>query len=62
MLGVLREAGRLVRWLGRAAGLLGRLGCVRRGRGKQASRADSWVLAHSARIQRKLFLFFKFVL
>jgi hypothetical protein len=29
------------------------------GEGKQASRADSWVSAHSAGIKRKLFLFFK---
>jgi hypothetical protein len=49
----------LLGYLGHAAGLLGCLGRVRRGRGKQASRADSWVSAHSAGIKRKLFLFFK---
>jgi hypothetical protein len=45
--------------LGRDAGLLGRLGHARRGRGEQASRADSLVSAHSARIKRKSFLFSK---
>jgi hypothetical protein len=43
--------------LGRAAGLLGRLGHVRRER--QASQADSLVSAHSAGIKRKSFLFSK---
>jgi hypothetical protein len=49
----------MVGWLGRVAGLLGRLGHARRGRGEQASRADNLVSAHSAGIKRKLFLFFK---
>jgi hypothetical protein len=55
----LRGGARLVGWLGRVAGLLGRLGCTRRGRGEQASRADSQVLTQLARVKRKLFLFFK---
>jgi hypothetical protein len=50
---------RRVGWLGRVAGLLGRLGHTRRGRGEQASRVDSQVWAHSAGVKRKLFLFFK---
>jgi hypothetical protein len=50
---------RPIGWLGRAAGLLGRLGRAQRGRGEQASRADSLVSAHSAGIKRKSFLFFK---
>jgi hypothetical protein len=45
--------------LGHAAGLLGRLGHERRGGGKKASRADGWVLAHSAEIKRKSFVFSK---
>jgi hypothetical protein len=45
--------------LGRAAGLLGRLGRTWRGMGEQASRADNLVSAHSAGIKRKSFLFFK---
>jgi hypothetical protein len=44
-------------WLGRVAGLLGCLGHARRGRGEQASRADSQVSAHSAGVKRKLFIF-----
>jgi hypothetical protein len=45
--------------LGRVAGLLGRLGCARRGGGEQACRADGWVSAHSVGIKRKSFLFSK---
>jgi hypothetical protein len=54
-----RGGARPVGWLGRVAGLLGRLGHTWRGRGEQASRADSLVSAHSAGIKRKLFLFFQ---
>jgi hypothetical protein len=38
---------------------IGWLGHAQRGRGEQASRADSQVSAHSAGVKRKLFLFFK---
>jgi hypothetical protein len=56
----LRGRARSVGWLSRIAGLLGRLGYTQRGKGgEQASRADSQVSAHSARVKRKLFLFFK---
>jgi hypothetical protein len=55
----LRGGARPVGWLGRVVGLLGRLGRTRRGRGEQASRADSQVSTQLARVKRKLFLFFK---
>jgi hypothetical protein len=45
--------------LGRAVGLLGRLGHTQNGRGEQASRANSLVSAHSVGIKRKSFLFSK---
>jgi hypothetical protein len=50
---------RLIGRLGHAIGLLGRLSRAWRGRGEQASRADSLVSAHSAGIKRKSFLFSK---
>jgi hypothetical protein len=44
----LRDGARPVGWRGHIAGLLGRVGHAQK-RGEEASQADGWVLAHSAK-------------